>query len=394
MLLEKTFLVNSGETTYGKGWAATGWYLVLVRILLEGQSFLVKKVAYPVTLLYHFLMKKREGAMQSQHTLRELEVVPKNDIILHFAHPRIILFLLLFLLFNYSITALLSSQQQGLIDKLRGDIYYHLFWVILIPLFYILVIEAYRASKNSFLSLKRIIKTKDPSYIRNALSNLVKFDNSMVVTVITAVLAICCVCAWSLVHTATSNVDHWWKVGSSFTPPGYFFLLMCVLVAWSVLLLMANCLHDQYTFLQVLSKAHSVKVNPEHPDKLGGLHPIQNFILHQLYVWAVANALVLLVAYVRRTHGIATGFDWLLVLNASVSIVILGGYVIYPVFYLHGVLEKQRELLLSQGIFKSYENYPVWPVDTRLIKGVVWHFISPVLSAAFLLEIYWRGYFR
>lgn len=289
---------------------------------------------------------------------------PSNDIIMKIAERispfKWILWILLFVIFNYVVIILLMIIKKRNLRAFRKDFYYHVLWLGLIPLGYILLFpETYRALSGSLEAIGNIVSVPDPTYLPN-LSTLKAFHSSRLVSVLTGISIILSVFGWTRVFRLSSNlkkIDYWWFTRQKFTPPGIFFLMMCTLVAWSFLLFFINAVYGHYVFLKVVSQATNPKFTLSATREIEQLSAFKNLIAWILGFWSVVTVGVVLLGYSRRKAKVTAEYDYLLLINAIVAAIFLVALFVYPVYSLHGILVETGDL-------------PTWPISLGMILMV------------------------
>lgn len=122
----------------------------------------------------------------------EFADIPQNDIIMKIAeHISLGTWVLLFIGLDYLVIVLLMIIYKRNLQAFRKDFYYHILWLGLIPLGYMLLLpEAYRALGESLRAIGNIVSAPDPTPY---LSKLKTFRGSPLVSVLTAIGIVLCV---------------------------------------------------------------------------------------------------------------------------------------------------------------------------------------------------------
>lgn len=174
-----------------------------------------------------------------------LEFPPANDIIIKTAkdigeHW----WVLSFIFFNYAgviLIHVIQKNKSGL-RTFRKDLYYHLLWLMLIPLVYMVIFpQAYKALGESW---RAVPGAADPTSI----IKLAAFYGDWRISVLAAVGAVLSVFAFMRLWRLSCHLEkihYWWITRGKLTAAGMFYLAMCTLVAWSALLFFVNAVYGR-----------------------------------------------------------------------------------------------------------------------------------------------------
>lgn len=265
------------------------------------------------------------------------EFPPANDIIIKMAkdigeHW----WALVFICFNYvgiMLIHIIQKNKSGL-RTFRNDLYYHVLWLGLIPLGYILIFpQAYEALGESWWAVQA---TADPT----STFKLARFYGEWLVSVLAAVGAVLSVFAfmrlWRL-SCHLEKIDYWWITRGKLTPAGIFYLGMCTLVAWSAVLFFVNAVYGEYLILKIVSEtAAAARINIE-----SFVVKFGNLIAWVLALWSVVTiGFVFLLWYARRRAKVAKEFDLMRLVAGFITALVFVALFIIPVFQVHHALGK------------------------------------------------------
>jgi hypothetical protein len=319
--------------------------------------------------------------------------IPANDLLLRFAENLGTLpFIGMFLVINYVVVAALCRVSLGSLELLRKDIYYHVVFVLLIPLGYgFLIPDAYLALRDGIAAVATFLPPHT-QLIDDVNLALRTFHESYWVTASAAVLACLVVVVWVYVlRLASVNVAYWWYRKGQITLPGYFFLAMCALVTWSGLLFVVNAAYSEFQFVRIIHVLSGDSRVPDLATTQESLNTVQRLFEWMLYVWSLPALGVALLGLARRRAGLVGKFDYLLIVNALAMLAVAIVLVVIPMFRLHDVLIQQRQALYNDpNTLRMAAAYPIWPADITTLVA----FVPTLFSAVMGLDAAMRRVFR
>lgn len=319
------------------------------------------------------------------------------DIIVHFAtFLSAPIWWLLLVIVNYSMLAILfllsKPKWKPRWKMFLSDKYYHAVWILIIPLCYWTLIECYE-TRNAFIYKVLPGNYESPFEIQSEVANNLiqtvrKYISSPVLLVVSLIASIAIVYIWQLVHRKESKekLKYWWTTGRELTPPGMFFLFMCVMVVWSVVIFLVNVISDEIILYIIILKG-KLKFDMFSQGGLAPLTFITEYLNKIILVCIIGSVVGFVLGYDRSKNqkvNKSSQRDYLIILNTIVTILIFSIVFLVPELVLHSLLIEVRQNISHQG-FNS-EAVPVWAVDSQLIISASGSFITIVSGIIFVIE--------